>query len=174
MQSARIPAAAWALRIPKVRRLRAAGGGKAARTARNGLREVEIRVKGPGSGRESAISAIQQAGLRIASIEDVTPIPHNGCRPRKRRARIKREMNPKPINLRNRQNMARYLEPTCRQCRREGMKLMLKGARCETAKCAIERRERSMAPGQHGLRAADTAITAFVFAKSKRLNVITA
>ena len=48
--------------------------------------------------------------------------------------------------------MARYLEPTCRQCRREGMKLMLKGARCETAKCAIERRERSMAPGQHGWR----------------------
>jgi small subunit ribosomal protein S11 len=59
---------------------------KAARTAmRSGLREVEIRVKGPGSGRESAISAIQQAGLRISSIEDVTPIPHNGCRPRKRR-----------------------------------------------------------------------------------------
>ena len=52
---------------------------------RNGVREVEIRVKGPGSGRESAISAIQQAGLRIASIEDVTPLPHNGCRPRKRR-----------------------------------------------------------------------------------------
>ena len=52
---------------------------------RNGVREVEIRVKGPGSGRESAISALQQAGLRIASIEDVTPLPHNGCRPRKRR-----------------------------------------------------------------------------------------
>jgi len=52
---------------------------------RSGVREVEIRVKGPGSGRESAISAIQQAGLRIASIEDVTPIPHNGCRPPKRR-----------------------------------------------------------------------------------------
>lgn len=52
---------------------------------RNGVREVEIRVKGPGSGRESAISALQQAGLRIASIEDVTPIPHNGCRPPKRR-----------------------------------------------------------------------------------------
>ena len=52
---------------------------------RYGLREVEIRVKGPGSGRESAISAIQQAGLRISSIEDVTPIPHNGCRPKKRR-----------------------------------------------------------------------------------------
>lgn len=52
---------------------------------RNGVREVEIRVKGPGSGRESAISAIQAAGLRIASIEDVTPLPHNGCRPPKRR-----------------------------------------------------------------------------------------
>ena len=52
---------------------------------RNGVREVEIRVKGPGSGRESATSALQQAGLRIASIEDVTPLPHNGCRPAKRR-----------------------------------------------------------------------------------------
>lgn len=52
---------------------------------RNGVREVEIRVKGPGSGRESAISALQQAGLRIDSIEDVTPLPHNGCRPPKRR-----------------------------------------------------------------------------------------
>ena len=52
---------------------------------RNGVREIEIRVKGPGSGRESAISALQQVGLRIASIEDVTPLPHNGCRPPKRR-----------------------------------------------------------------------------------------
>lgn len=52
---------------------------------RYGVREVEIRVKGPGSGRESAISALQQAGLRISSIEDVTPLPHNGCRPPKRR-----------------------------------------------------------------------------------------
>lgn len=52
---------------------------------RNGVREIEIKVKGPGAGRESAISALQQAGLRIASIEDVTPIPHNGCRPPKRR-----------------------------------------------------------------------------------------
>jgi small subunit ribosomal protein S11 len=59
---------------------------RCAQTAmRNGIREVEIRVKGPGSGRESAISALQQAGLRIASIEDVTPLPHNGCRPPKRR-----------------------------------------------------------------------------------------
>ena len=52
---------------------------------RNGVREIEIKVKGPGSGRESAISALQQAGLRISSIEDVTPLPHNGCRPPKRR-----------------------------------------------------------------------------------------
>ena len=52
---------------------------------RYGLREVEIRVKGPGAGRESAISALQQAGLRISSIEDVTPLPHNGCRPPKKR-----------------------------------------------------------------------------------------
>ncbi len=52
---------------------------------RNGVREIEIRIKGPGPGRESAISALQQAGLRISSIEDVTPLPHNGCRPPKRR-----------------------------------------------------------------------------------------
>jgi small subunit ribosomal protein S11 len=52
---------------------------------RNGVREVEIRVKGPGSGRESAISSLQGAGLRISSIEDVTPLPHNGCRPPKKR-----------------------------------------------------------------------------------------
>ncbi len=57
----------------------------AAAAMRNGVREVEIRVKGPGSGRESAISALEQAGLRISSIEDVTPLPHNGCRPPKRR-----------------------------------------------------------------------------------------
>lgn len=50
-----------------------------------GLTEVEVQVKGPGAGRESAITALQAAGLRIQSIEDVTPIPHNGCRPPKRR-----------------------------------------------------------------------------------------
>ena len=50
-----------------------------------GMKEVEVRVKGPGSGRENAITAIQQAGLTIKSIEDVTPLPHNGCRPAKRR-----------------------------------------------------------------------------------------
>lgn len=50
-----------------------------------GVREVEIKVKGPGSGRESAITALQAAGLDVKAIEDVTPLPHNGCRPRKRR-----------------------------------------------------------------------------------------
>lgn len=52
---------------------------------RHGVTEVEVRVKGPGSGRESALSGLQAAGLRIQSIEDVTPLPHNGCRPRRRR-----------------------------------------------------------------------------------------
>jgi small subunit ribosomal protein S11 len=50
-----------------------------------GMKEVEVKVKGPGSGRESAITALQAAGLNIKSIEDVTPLPHNGCRPKKRR-----------------------------------------------------------------------------------------
>jgi len=50
-----------------------------------GVLEIEIRVKGPGSGRESAITALQAAGMRIQSIEDVTPLPHNGCRPPKKR-----------------------------------------------------------------------------------------
>jgi small subunit ribosomal protein S11 len=50
-----------------------------------GVKEVEVRVKGPGSGRESAITALQTAGLTIKSIEDVTPLPHNGCRPPKKR-----------------------------------------------------------------------------------------
>ena len=51
----------------------------------HGLRTVEVFVKGPGSGREAAIRALQAAGLEVTSIKDVTPIPHNGCRPPKRR-----------------------------------------------------------------------------------------
>ena len=51
----------------------------------HGLRIVEVFVKGPGSGREAAIRALQAAGLEVTSIKDVTPIPHNGCRPPKRR-----------------------------------------------------------------------------------------
>jgi small subunit ribosomal protein S11 len=51
----------------------------------HGLKEVDVRVKGPGSGRESAVRAVQGLGLEILSIRDVTPIPHNGCRPKKAR-----------------------------------------------------------------------------------------
>lgn len=50
-----------------------------------GVRYVDVRIKGPGAGRESSIRALQSAGLEIRSIKDVTPIPHNGCRPRRRR-----------------------------------------------------------------------------------------
>ena len=58
----------------------------AAKTAmEHGLKTVEVYVKGPGAGREAAIRALQSAGLEISSIKDVTPIPHNGCRPPKRR-----------------------------------------------------------------------------------------
>lgn len=64
--------------------------GQAAETAANaakaqGLKTVEVYVKGPGSGREAAIRSLQAAGLEISMIKDVTPIPHNGCRPPKRR-----------------------------------------------------------------------------------------
>ena len=57
----------------------------ARRGMEHGLRQVEVYVKGPGSGREAAIRSLQASGLAITSIRDVTPIPHNGCRPRKRR-----------------------------------------------------------------------------------------
>ncbi|MFN8710506.1 MAG: 30S ribosomal protein S11 [Planctomyces sp.] len=57
----------------------------AERAAKVGVREVEVRVKGPGSGRESAITGLQSSGIAIRSIEDITPLPHNGCRPPKKR-----------------------------------------------------------------------------------------
>jgi small subunit ribosomal protein S11 len=55
------------------------------RARKFGVREMDVRVKGPGSGRESAITGLQGGGISIKLIEDVTPLPHNGCRPRKRR-----------------------------------------------------------------------------------------
>ena len=59
---------------------------QAAEKARKyGVKDIDVKVKGPGSGRESAITALEAAGLKIKSIEDVTPLPHNGCRPRKKR-----------------------------------------------------------------------------------------
>jgi small subunit ribosomal protein S11 len=57
----------------------------AERAIKFGVKEVDVKVKGPGSGRESAITALQSAGLNVKSIEDCTPIPHNGCRPAKKR-----------------------------------------------------------------------------------------
>ncbi len=57
----------------------------AKRAMEHGLRQIEVLVRGPGSGREAAIRSLQAAGLAISSITDVTPIPHNGCRPPKRR-----------------------------------------------------------------------------------------
>ena len=57
----------------------------AAEARKCGVLEIEVKVKGPGAGREQAVIQLQNAGLKVTSIEDVTPLPHNGCRPRKRR-----------------------------------------------------------------------------------------
>ena len=73
-----------AARAPRSPRRRAAEN-CAAKAKKFGLQEVEVRVKGPGSGRESAITALQNSGLKITAIEDNTPLPHNGCRPPKKR-----------------------------------------------------------------------------------------
>ena len=62
-----------------------AGEAAARKAMENGMRQVDVYVNGPGAGRESAIRSLQSAGLRINLIRDVTPIPHNGCRPPKRR-----------------------------------------------------------------------------------------
>ena len=62
-----------------------AGERAAGAAIRNGMKEVDVRIKGAGSGRESSIRSIAKAGLKILSIEDVTPLPHNGCRAKKRR-----------------------------------------------------------------------------------------
>ena len=57
----------------------------ARRAMEHGMRRVDVQVKGPGSGRETAIRSLQSAGLEVSGIKDVTPIPHTGCRPKKRR-----------------------------------------------------------------------------------------
>jgi len=57
----------------------------AVRAKKFGMQELEVRIRGAGSGRESAVTALQHAGLKITAVEDRTPIPHNGCRPRKKR-----------------------------------------------------------------------------------------
>jgi small subunit ribosomal protein S11 len=68
---------------PFAAQVAAQSAGNAAKDS--GVRSVDVTVKGPGAGRESAIRALQAAGIDVKSIKDVTPIPHNGCRPRKRR-----------------------------------------------------------------------------------------
>ena len=68
---------------PYAAQMAAEDAGKKA--AEHGVKSLEVEVKGPGSGRESALRALQAAGFTITAIRDVTPIPHNGCRPRKRR-----------------------------------------------------------------------------------------
>ena len=106
----------------------------ARRAMEHGVRKVDVVVKGPGSGRETAIRSLQNTGIEVTGIKDVTPVPHNGCRPPKRRQRSL--------------SMARYTGPVCRLCRRERMKLYLKGAKCDSMKCPIERRP--YPPGEHG------------------------
>lgn len=64
---------------------RMAGQNAAEQAMEHGMREVDVFVKGPGPGREAAIRAIQGSGLKVRAITDVTPVPHNGCRPRKKR-----------------------------------------------------------------------------------------
>ena len=89
-----------------------------------GIKNLEVMVKGPGPGRESTIRALNAAGFRITNITDVTPIPHNGCRPPKKR--------------RWRKKMARYLGPKLKLSRREGTDLFLKsGVRAIDTKCKI-------------------------------------
>ncbi|OLD65957.1 MAG: 30S ribosomal protein S11 [Acidobacteria bacterium 13_1_40CM_2_68_5] len=68
---------------PFAAQLAAQAAGNAAKE--HGVRQVEVRVKGPGAGRESSIRAMQAIGLEVKAIKDITPIPHNGCRPPKRR-----------------------------------------------------------------------------------------
>src|SRR2546426_7141137 len=99
---------------------------QAAREAMNlGVRRVHVRVQGPGSGRESAIQALATAGLQIRSIRDVTPIPHNGCRPPKKRRGS---------------SMGRYPRAPGKPCRRGGRKAFPNG----------ERRPPGNAPGAPG------------------------
>ena len=129
-------------RVPRIAQghavRRAAGFADARPRRRSRPAHVDVKVSGPGAGRESAVRALSTAGLEVRSIRDVTPIPHNGCRPpKRRRERLIYGLAPGRwlTDL-----MARYIGPVCRLCRREGMKLFLKGERCHTEKCAIEKR----------------------------------
>src|SRR4029450_5808098 len=100
-----------------------------------GVKNLEVRIKGPGPGRESAVRALNALGMKISSITDVTPVPHNGCRPPKRRRIWQGDTG------------ARYTGPKCKLARREGTDLFLKSARRSLdSKCKLEAK-----PGQHGV-----------------------
>ena len=94
-----------------------------------GLRLVDVYIKGPGSGREAAIRSLQGAGLTVTSIRDVTPIPHNGCRPPQA-----------PPGLRTEFLWADIPAPLAASAGAPAKKLFLKGDRCFTPRCAVERR----------------------------------
>ncbi len=128
-----------------------------------GLQKVEVFVKGPGSGRETAIRSLQAAGLEVTGVKDVTPQAHNGCRPRKRQRRRRRRSGTA--------HGTRH-SPQCKQCRREGLKLFLKGERCLTEKCGVERR--SYPPGEHGRGRRSRASTGCSCARSRRRAATTA
>src|SRR5574343_292969 len=89
---------------PFAAQVAAEAAGKAAQEC--GVKNLEVRIKGPGPGRESSVRALNALGIKITAISDVTPVPHNGCRPPKKR-RIEGE-----------RQVARSLAPKCRQCRR--------------------------------------------------------
>ena len=96
----------------------------------HGVKNVEVRVGGPGPGRESAVRALNACGLKITSISDITPIPHNGCRPPKKR---------RVYLSRNTSHMARYTGPKCKLARREGTDLFLKsGVKPLESKCKFQ------------------------------------
>ena len=98
----------------------------------HGLKSIEVYVKGPGSGREAAIRALQAAGLEVTIIKDVTPIPHNGCRPpKRRRVSIIRRCNYGKIYWCIMQTMSK----------RRNEVISLKGDRCYTDKCAISKKK---------------------------------
>ena len=98
----------------------------------HGLEKVEVFAKGAGSGRETAIRSLQAAGLEVTTVKDVSPAGPQ---------RLPAEEAAEGL-------MARDTSPQCKQCRREGQKLFLKGERCFTDKCGVERR--SYPPGEHG------------------------
>ena len=89
-----------------------------------GVKRVNVRVHGPGSGRESAIQALSAAGLQIKAIQDVTPLPHNGMPPAQEAPGLEEN------------SMARYTGPVCKLCRREGQKLFPEGTEVATRRSA--------------------------------------